>query len=81
MTRSSPAADRRAPRSVPLTAGTSRGLDRAFKTCASGVRIFGRDELTAGLADRGLAAVEQRVAGVAQFVSAHKPTRGGVVPS
>jgi SAM-dependent methyltransferase len=39
----------------------------------SGVRIFGRDELTGALADGGLAGIEQRVAGLAQFVSARRP--------
>lgn len=54
----------------PLPAGAANAVVRRL----SGVRIFGRDELTAGLADRGLAGVEQRVAGFAQFVSARKPT-------
>jgi SAM-dependent methyltransferase len=39
----------------------------------AGVRIFGRDELTAALAGHGLAGVDQRVAGFGQFVWAHKP--------
>jgi ubiquinone/menaquinone biosynthesis C-methylase UbiE len=39
----------------------------------SGVRIFGRDELTRVLIDAGLVEVEQRVTGLAQFVSARKP--------
>jgi SAM-dependent methyltransferase len=39
----------------------------------SGVRIFGRDELTAALIAGGLGAIEQRVVGLAQFVSARKP--------
>jgi len=42
--------------------------------------MFGRDELTRALADRGLADVQQRVAGLAQFVSgnegAHPSLRG-----
>ena len=39
----------------------------------TGVRLFGRDELTGALARAGLATVEQRVVGLAQFVSARKP--------
>lgn len=38
----------------------------------TGVRIFARDELTRALRDRGLTNIEQRVAGLAQFVSARK---------
>jgi SAM-dependent methyltransferase len=40
---------------------------------ATGVRMFGRDEITSALADRGFADVRQRVHGVVQFVGA---TRG-----
>jgi SAM-dependent methyltransferase len=40
----------------------------------TGVRIFARDELTARLADRGLTTTEQRVTGLAQFVSASRPS-------
>lgn len=39
----------------------------------AGVRIFGRDELTGALAARGLAGIDQRVAGLGQFVWAHRP--------
>jgi SAM-dependent methyltransferase len=42
---------------------------------ATGVRIFGRDELTGALRERGLTLGEQRVAGLAQFVSATRPRR------
>jgi hypothetical protein len=38
----------------------------------SGVRIFGRDELTRVLADRGLVEIEQRITGLAQLVSAKR---------
>jgi SAM-dependent methyltransferase len=38
----------------------------------AGVRTFGREELTGRLAERGLIEVEQRVAGLGQFVSARK---------
>jgi SAM-dependent methyltransferase len=53
----------------PLPAGATSAVVRAL----SGVRIFGRDELTRGLRRRGLTAVEQRVAGFGQFVSGIKP--------
>jgi SAM-dependent methyltransferase len=47
----------------------------------SGVRIFGREELTGALDEGGLVDVEQRVAGLAQFVSARKPApASGRVP-
>jgi SAM-dependent methyltransferase len=39
----------------------------------SGVRVFGRDELTDALEGLGAIEVEQRVSGLAQFVSAAKP--------
>ena len=39
---------------------------------ATGTRMFGRDELTRALAERGLTDVQQRVAGLAQFVSARQ---------
>src|SRR4051794_2967459 len=42
---------------------------------ATGVRIFGRDEVTGALRDRGLDVVQQRVSGFAQFVAARKPPR------
>ena len=41
----------------------------------TGVRVFGRDELVDALRDRGLTVGEQRVAGLAQFVSASRPRR------
>lgn len=56
-----------------LPAGVADGLVRPL----SGVRIFGRDELSSALADRGLVAVEQRVAGFAQFLSARRAPAGG----
>lgn len=40
----------------------------------TGVRLFGRDELTGALAESGLTGIEQRVAGLGQFVSARKPS-------
>jgi ubiquinone/menaquinone biosynthesis C-methylase UbiE len=39
----------------------------------TGVRIFGRDELTGALRSHGLVDVRRRVAGLAQFVSARRP--------
>jgi ubiquinone/menaquinone biosynthesis C-methylase UbiE len=62
---------------VALLASVSRGplpagaVDAVVRR-ASGTRVFGRDELTRALADRGLADVAQRVAGLAQFVSARQ---------
>jgi len=49
----------------PLPAGATSAVVRAV----SGVRVFGRDELTAALRGRGVGEIEQRVAGYAQFVS------------
>jgi SAM-dependent methyltransferase len=43
----------------------------------SGVRVFGRDELTDALEGLGAIDVEQRVSGLAQFVSAGKPGPAG----
>lgn len=39
----------------------------------SGVRVFGRDDLTAKLTSSGLVDVKQRVTGLGQFVSARRP--------
>jgi ubiquinone/menaquinone biosynthesis C-methylase UbiE len=50
---------------TPLANAVVRGL--------SGVRVFGRGELTQALEERGLADVSQRVSGLAQFVSARRP--------
>jgi SAM-dependent methyltransferase len=55
----------------PLPVGPTNAVVRGL----SGVRIFARDELTGALRDRGLIDVEQRVAGLAQFVSARRPAR------
>jgi SAM-dependent methyltransferase len=65
---------------VALLASCNRGLLPAGATNAAvrgltGVRVFGRDELTRALTGAGLIEVEQRVAGFAQFVSAHKRER------
>jgi ubiquinone/menaquinone biosynthesis C-methylase UbiE len=52
----------------PLPAATTNAIVRSL----SGVRVFGREELTGALRDHGLTSIEQRVAGLAQFVSARK---------
>ena len=52
----------------PLPAGAADAVVHR----ATGTRMFGRDELTRALADRGLGQIEQRVAGLAQFVSARR---------
>ena len=62
---------------LALLASCNRGPLPARATSAvvrtlSGVRIFGCDELTGALVDRGLTGVEQRVTGLAQFVSGRR---------
>jgi len=52
-----------------LPAGVSDALSRPL----TGVRIFGRDDITDALRQRGLDKVAQRVTGLAQFVSARRP--------
>jgi len=54
----------------PLPSGALGTVTRRL----TGVRIFGREELTGALADRGLADIDQRVAGLGQFVWAHRPS-------
>jgi ubiquinone/menaquinone biosynthesis C-methylase UbiE len=63
---------------VALLSSCNRGAVPASTTNAvlhrlSGVRVFGREELTGALARGGLVEVEQRIAGLAQFVSGRKP--------
>jgi SAM-dependent methyltransferase/glutathione S-transferase len=63
---------------VALLTSCNRGLlpARATDTVVrglTGVRIFGRAELTAALAGAGLIGIEQRVTGLAQFVSGRRP--------
>lgn len=63
---------------VALLSSCNRGLlptsaANAIVRRLSGVRVFGRDELTGALSEGGLLGVEQRVTGLAQFVSGHKP--------
>jgi SAM-dependent methyltransferase len=63
---------------VALLSSVNRGLlpvavSDAVVRGLTGVRIFGRDELTGALAGHGLVEVGQRVAGFAQFVSARRP--------
>ena len=60
---------------IALLASVSRGPVPARAVDAvvrplSGTRIFGRDDLTQALEQRGLTAIDRRVAGLAQFVSA-----------
>jgi SAM-dependent methyltransferase len=62
---------------VAILTSVSRGLLPPWATDAvlrrlTGVRIFGRDEITEALRDRGLEVVEQRVTGLAQFVGARR---------
>jgi SAM-dependent methyltransferase len=62
---------------VAILTSVSRGLLPAWMTDAvlrrlTGVRIFGRDEITEALRDRGLEVREQRVAGLAQFVAGRR---------
>lgn len=63
---------------VALLTSCSRGpvpasLSNAVVRGLSGVRVFGRNDLTGALTEAGLVGVEQRVIGVAQFVSASRP--------
>ncbi|HEY2603705.1 MAG TPA: class I SAM-dependent methyltransferase [Thermoleophilaceae bacterium] len=63
---------------VALLTSVNRGLlpaqlSNAVVRPLSGVRVFGREEITSALRGRGLTRVAQRVSGLAQFVSAVKP--------
>jgi SAM-dependent methyltransferase len=42
----------------------------------TGMRIFARHEVTRALAERGFTAIEQRIAGVTQFIGAVAPAAG-----
>jgi SAM-dependent methyltransferase len=69
---------------VALLASVNRGLLPASATNAlvrplTGVRIFGRDDLTGALRRLGLVDVRRRVHGLGQFVGARKPP-GGCAP-
>jgi len=55
----------------PLPAALTSPVVKGF----TGVHVFGRDEFTRALTVRGLADVQQRVSGLAQFVSARRPAR------
>ena len=60
---------------VALLSSVARGVMPAGVTDAvvrrlSGTRVFGPDELTGALRDRGLTAIDRQLAGFAQFVSA-----------
>jgi SAM-dependent methyltransferase len=63
---------------VAILSSVNRGVlpapvSNAVVRPLSGVRIFGRDEITGALRASGLTRVRQRVSGLAQFVSARKP--------
>jgi ubiquinone/menaquinone biosynthesis C-methylase UbiE len=68
---------------VALLASVNRGVlpaavsNAAVRTMA-GVRVFGRNDLTDALRERGMERVAQRVRGLAQFVSARKPVGSAV---
>ena len=53
----------------PVPAGAADALVRPL----TGVRIFGRDDLTDALREHGLVDVRRRISGLAQFVSALRP--------
>lgn len=53
----------------PLPPGTADAVAKRL----GGMRIFRRDEVTGALADAGLVEIEQRITGLAQFVSGGKP--------
>lgn len=55
--------------SAPAGHAVGRVLTGAV-TRAGGMRLFGREEITAALADRGAHRIQQRTFGAAQFVSA-----------
>jgi SAM-dependent methyltransferase len=63
---------------IAIMTSVSRGVLPPRATDAvirplTGTRIFGRDEISGALRDRGLTIGEQRVSGLAQFVSARNP--------
>ncbi len=60
----------------PLPAGVPDAVVRPL----TGVRIFGRDDLTRALADAGLVDVRRQVSGLAQFVSARRPGSNPAAP-
>jgi ubiquinone/menaquinone biosynthesis C-methylase UbiE len=63
---------------VALLSSVNRGLvpaqvSNALVRPLSGIRVFGRDELTRALSRKRMTRVAQRVSGLGQFVSARKP--------
>jgi ubiquinone/menaquinone biosynthesis C-methylase UbiE len=52
----------------PLPAGVSDAVVRPL----TGVRVFGRDDLTRALREAGLVGARRRVSGLAQFVAARR---------
>jgi len=57
---------------TPLTPGPVGALVGT----ATGLRVFGRDEITRALEARGFVDVRRRITGLAQFVGARRPERG-----
>jgi ubiquinone/menaquinone biosynthesis C-methylase UbiE len=53
------------------------GAAVALGAAASGVRVFGRDEITGALERLGFEDIDQRISGWAQFVSARAPVEKG----
>ena len=65
---------------IALLSSVNRGLlpapvSNAVVRPLSGIRIFGRDEITRALSRRRMTRIAQRVSGLGQFVSARKPDR------
>ncbi len=63
---------------VALLSSVSRGplpaaVTDAVVRRATGIRVFGREDLTGALREHGFTGVRRRVTGFAQFVSARKP--------
>lgn len=54
-----------------------RALTDPLVRAATGVRIFGREDITGALRAQGLRGVAQRVSGLGQFVAANRPVRRG----
>src|SRR5262249_16454408 len=70
---------------VALLSSVNRGLlpaplTNAFAQPLTGIRVFGRDEITDSLREHGMEKVAQRVSGLAQFVSAPKPLAQSSAP-
>jgi hypothetical protein len=55
----------------PKSAAVPHGLG-ALVGAATGLWVFGRDEITGALEERGFVDVQRRISGLAQFVGARK---------